>query len=197
MNNSTEKVVWKDVVGYEGLYKISSAGEAWSEISKKTLKLSDNRRYYRAVSLYKNGRTEKYLVHRLVAMAFLANDECKETVNHIDGNKINNNVLNLEWSTQKENNEHAYKTGLHRITEEQINVLTKNGKQYGEKAGKRNAEKNGKPVIAVNNNDGEIRKFSSISEASRALNASPGNISNSLKNGYTVKGYKFYKHRKG
>ena len=66
-----------------------------------------------------------YLIHRLVGTAFIPNPLCKETINHIDGNKANNYVSNLEWATQSENNKHAFKTGLHIITDKQRISLTK------------------------------------------------------------------------
>ena len=67
------------------------------------------------VRLYKNGVPKKFLVHRLVAQAFLSKSK-KPQVNHIDGNKQNNYYKNLEWATSQENNKHAFDTGLNRIT---------------------------------------------------------------------------------
>lgn len=68
-----------------------------------------NNRGYKAVCL----RKTTYMVHRLVAQAFIDNPDNKPVVNHIDGNKLNNDVCNLEWCTVAENNAHARKTGLH------------------------------------------------------------------------------------
>ena len=67
---------------------------------------------YRATDLYINGKRKKSRVHRLVAEAFIANPDNKLEVNHIDGNKYNNNVTNLEWVTKKENCRHAWDNGL-------------------------------------------------------------------------------------
>lgn len=69
---------------------------------------------YVRVELWENGKGRKYLVHRLVAQAFIPNPERKPQVNHIDGDKSNNKISNLEWVTQSENQIHAYRCGLQR-----------------------------------------------------------------------------------
>ena len=76
--------------------------------------LGANGYYY--VDLYKNGKSTKIAVHRLLAMHFIPNPENKRTVNHIDGNKKNNNLSNLEWATDAENVQHAYDTNLQPYT---------------------------------------------------------------------------------
>ncbi len=76
-------------------------------IRKKKLTINKKRGYY-----YLRTKTHNYSVHRLVASAFINNSNNKETVNHIDGNKLNNNISNLEWMTPKENNRHAIENGL-------------------------------------------------------------------------------------
>lgn len=108
--------IWKDVVGYEGLYKISNLGNIISARRNynkgcKYLTPFENDGYDR-VTLVVNYKRKNYLVHRLVAEAFIPNVEQKEVVNHIDGNKKNNTVDNLEWVTKQENTFHAINTGV-------------------------------------------------------------------------------------
>ena len=116
--------IWKDVVGYEGLYQVSNLGRVKSvdrykdnhgtkQLVKEKIKTTrKDKQGYLLLDLYKNNKKKTVRVHRLVAMAFIPNPQNKETVNHIDGNKENNTVENLEWATQKEQNEHIYATGL-------------------------------------------------------------------------------------
>ena len=105
--------IWKDIPEYEGIYQVSNTGKV-KRIDKKEKMLKNNlcgNGYY-YVYLSKNGKVRKFKVNRLVAQAFIENPENKPFVNHIDGDKLNNNVENLEWVTQSENMLHAYKYGL-------------------------------------------------------------------------------------
>lgn len=114
--------VWKDIKGYEGLYQISDYGRIKSFYRTTThtriLKERTHRDGYLYVGLYKNGKTTTAKSHRLVALYFIPNPENKPQVNHKDGNKLNNNVENLEWCTAAENARHAVDTGLWVWTEE-------------------------------------------------------------------------------
>lgn len=102
----TEK--WKDVDGYDGLYKVSNLGRVKGKHRIKSQQ--DNGKGYLMVRLNKNGESRWHLVHRLVAKAFIENPENKPTVNHIDGNRKNNKFNNLEWATYSENNLHSYRS---------------------------------------------------------------------------------------
>ena len=100
---------WRDIDGYEGKYQVSNLGRVRSKY--KILK-PNNVKGYLYVYLRKNNKSKALKVHRLVAEAFLVNEKNKPQVNHIDGNKENNNVNNLEWCTNKENMNHAVRNGL-------------------------------------------------------------------------------------
>ena len=103
----------RDVVGYEGLYSVDIFGTIRNLLSGKVIEHYINEFGYHNVYLYKDGEKKGKRVNRLVAMAFIPNPLNKPQVNHIDGDKNNNNVWNLEWVTNKENSIHAGKTGLY------------------------------------------------------------------------------------
>lgn len=135
------KEIWKDVVGYEGLYKVSNLGNVFSiprqgthSKEKYFLKKNKDRKGYLHVTLFKKCKSFNTGVHRLVAEAFIPNPKNKPQVNHIDGNKENNCVNNLEWVTNQENIDHSWRTGL-RIKEKiykygKDNILSTKVNQY-------------------------------------------------------------------
>lgn len=118
------KEIWKDIIGYEGRYMISNKGQVKSlprkvnrnnsvQITKEIIKkLRINKSGYNTAYLAIIKSYRHFMVHRLVAIAFIPNKENKPFINHIDGNKLNNHVDNLEWCTSSENIKHAYKNGL-------------------------------------------------------------------------------------
>lgn len=117
--------MWKDVPGFEGLYRVSDTGEIKSlsrwikhgRFGKRLLPeiiLKPYGKTYPLVMLRRNGQFCPRYIHRLVAEAFLENPTHMLVVNHKDGNKKNNNVSNLEWVSYSENNYHALNTGLNR-----------------------------------------------------------------------------------
>jgi uncharacterized Fe-S cluster protein YjdI len=104
--------IWKKISGYEDSYEISTYGNIRNIKTCKFLSPSKSGRYV-SVTLYKNGNRCTHSVHRLIAINFIDNPCGKEYVNHIDGNKHNNKVGNLEWVTASENSIHAVKNGLY------------------------------------------------------------------------------------
>lgn len=110
------KEVWKDIAGYEGLYRVSNFGVVRSlpraTTSGRVLRQMADKDGYMKVSLSKNNKLKRCSVHRLVAMAFIPNPQGLPVVNHKDENKANNIVENLEWCTVAYNT--AYKGGLER-----------------------------------------------------------------------------------
>lgn len=116
---------WKDIEGHEGIYVVSSFGSVRScprnilrrngypqTVRGRRLKQDLNKSGYKVVMLGIGTARTSYLVHRLVAKAFVPNPYNKPTVNHIDGNKLNNHYRNFEWATRQEQTTHAVNLGL-------------------------------------------------------------------------------------
>ena len=147
---------WRPLVGYEGYYMVSNLGNVKSlnyrgTGKEKILKPQKTGDSYLQVHLYLDGKGKFYLVHRLVAQAFLPNPDNLPEVNHKDENPKNNNVDNLEWCTSKYNS----------------NYGTRN---------QRVAEKISKPVLAIDKRTGLILKFVSSIEAERETGIDQSNI---------------------
>lgn len=114
--------IFKDVEGYEGKYQVSNKGRVKSmareikngpnksatrHLPEKILKNDIIRNGYAQVAFWKDGKKKNHLVHRLVAKTFLSNPQKLPDVNHIDENKINNQIDNLEWVSRKQNMNHG------------------------------------------------------------------------------------------
>ena len=121
---------WKDIKGWEGQYKVSNVGKVQSlKKSGRLRKPSLTDDGYLVLDLYGKNKREKVLVHRLVATAFLSGgkDLTGLEVNHIDGNKLNNSVENLEWVSPSQNCQHAWNTGLQKKKYGKDHFLSTNG----------------------------------------------------------------------
>lgn len=161
---------WKDVVDYEGIYEVSDTGEVRTKEGKTTHSTRHGVRRWKQrvlkqkiskddccrVTLYKNKKEKTWLVHRLVAEAFLPKIEGKNYINHIDGSRLNNNVLNLEWCDHKHNNNHAFDNDL---------------------------IKTGRKIVLVNKETKEPHYFRSMSKAGHFLGKEHGFVSENLTKG--------------
>ena len=172
----------KDIFGYEGLYKIDKDGNIYSLPRKGTVKhirkISQNKNKfgYMQVVLMKDNKMKTYLVHRLVAIAFIPNLDNLPQVNHKDGNKQNNVVDNLEWCSVSYNTKHAYENNLGGFRD----VVNKN-------------------LIKINNeksynfieitNEYETKIFTSTKDASEYLNTHKDNITRAFRKNQKCKGY--------
>lgn len=159
-------VNWKDIEGFEDNYMVSENGEIYSKKRDIVMKRRQGN-YYQNVSLSLNNKGYTRTIHRLVAQAFIPNPLNKPEVNHIDGNKLNNNVCNLEWVTSSENSQHAVDTGLQKPTKPHL------GKKLGIGSKYHNVMQDRKRWRARVKNNGKIltnKNFSNEEDAARHVN---------------------------
>jgi len=123
--------IWKPIIGFDNKYEVSNFGRVLSKHfnTKKVLKQTPNRLGYQTVCLVDKPKNKLKTVHSLVASAFLNNKLNKPQVNHKDGNKLNNNLQNLEWVTSSENIIHAFKFGFKVPTYKKV-IDEQNGQIY-------------------------------------------------------------------
>lgn len=186
--------IWKDIEDYEGLYQVSNLGRVKSleryqqnhskfqKIEEKMKSIHTKSNGYQFVQLYKDNRMKNIYVHKLVAQAFIPNIDNKPEVNHIDGNKLNNSVKNLEWVTSNENNKHKWSTGLQRFSEKQSKITKENNQKY-----------KSRPIKQLDLQGNYIRTWGNAHEASRQLGIDRSCISQCCNNGRnkTAGGYKW------
>ena len=139
------------IVGFEN-YEVSNLGRVRNIKSGRILKPKLNKYGYLIHGLYKNNKQKYLFLHRIIATAFIDNPEGKPCVNHIDENKLNNDLSNLEWCTVRENN--VYGTRIKRV-----------------------AEKLFKKVIQLDLNDNVLNEFKSMKQAAQETGTHAGDIS--------------------
>lgn len=143
--------IWKDIVGYENLYQVSNFGNVRSFKHKKPKLLKprkDSKGYLQIVLSNHNKSRKNFLIHRLVAQAFIPNPKNYPVINHKDENPLNNNVSNLEWCTQK------YNTNYGTAQERRVKKLT-------------NRKDQSKPVLQYDKNGIFVKEYPSIMDAER------------------------------
>ena len=176
---------WKDIPGYEGLYQASSDGQIRGVGGRKTLSIRHGERHWKErilkpkgcadfrkigyrVALWKDKQAHDYLVARLVACTFLENLlNTKMTVNHKDGNRLNNHIENIEWLSLGDNIRHGFANGLYRQNS----------------------------IVLIDLSCGEKTSHRSYSMAGQAIGRSKGYISNCINTGSEIKGSDGKKYR--
>lgn len=167
---------WKDIPGYEGIYQVSNLGKIRTCEGKTTYTERHGIRHWKQriikqkiwenvygrkdarVSLWKCGKEKTWLVSRLVGLAWCAGYSDGLTINHINGNPLDNRAENLEWVTLSENIKKGYESGLFSNCQREVCLVR----------------------------SGRTMMFESMAEASRFLGRNSGYVSNSIKNGRTI-----------
>ena len=184
------KEIWKSITGFEGLYEVSSLGKVRSLpryvacknnsnrfINGKILNPSVSHDGYKYVDLSNKCIKYRFKIHRLIAISFIDNPKNNPQINHKDGNKLNNNVSNLEWCTNSENQKHAHLIGIKKTP-----IVAISGEN----------NPNNKPIVQISLDGRILNKFYSATEAMKITNINRGHIrSVCLGKRKTAGGYKW------
>lgn len=154
---------WNKVNGFPK-YSVSSSGNVRNDSTGRMKELFVDTKGYLSVDLYSHGERKRFRVSRLVGEAFIDNPESKPQINHIDGNKLNNSVSNLEWVTAQENVRHAFDNGLCHPSRSMLGRKNPNAGRHGKKV----------RIVET----GEV--FDSILECERAINGNNRHICDCL-----------------
>ena len=159
--------IWKDIVGYEGLYQVSNLGRVKSlnykhSDKEKIRKLAIDKYGYPIVTLYNENKGKTHTIHRLVAEAFIDNSNNNPCIDHINTDRTDNRVCNLKWVTHKENNN---------------NPLTIDKKRKNPRYGVTGVNNVRSTVVLQFSKDGEfIKKWDCITDVQRELGINRGNV---------------------
>lgn len=184
----------KDVIGYEGIYQIDEFGNVYSlerkvvkhdgfrTVPKTILRKSKDKNGYIRMTLSKNGIRKKYSLHRLLALAFIKNANNKTCINHIDGDKLNNSLTNLEWVSRSENTKHALC-----VLNKKFGLKGELGTNWYIKKGVKAPAC--KTVLMLDKSNNIIQEFQSVTDAGKFLNKSTAQITHYLKG---IRNNRFY-----
>lgn len=167
--------IWKDIKDYEGLYQASNLGNIKSVKKNRNLKFINRSDGYYYINLSKKSKVKPTKVHRIIAQTFIENPNNYNIINHIDGNRKNNCISNLEWCTQSHNIKEAYRMGTKKPNK--INI------------------KKRKKVMQFSVNYQLIKIWDSIKEASKELKIKDSNISLVCKNKRNLAGGFVWKYK--
>ena len=173
-----ENEVWKDVVGYEGLYEVSNLGRVKSKTRKNTILLKPSEtKGYLFVFLCKDKKVKRKSIHRLVANAFIENPYNYPIINHVNENKADNRVENLEWCSAKYNINYYFDMHPKKREEYRNNFTDKDGKHFNPVGARKRLE----PIAQINENFEIIEIYNSAADVGRKLNIKSDDVYQSCK----------------
>jgi len=164
--------IWKDIIGYEGLYQVSSLGRIKSLKNRQgnvqLLKIRIMKNGYCEVGLFKNKKYKYFLVHRLVAIAFVPNPNNYPEINHKDENPQNNCADNLEWCSRQYNINYGHRN-------EKVSEKARHRKTLGNHTNHPRGSKNhnSKPVEQYDIEGNYLNRFDCVADAERYLGIKP------------------------
>lgn len=161
-------LIKEPIKGYENIYWIDTQGNIYN--ARKQLKTYFTNTGYECIKLVKDGVRKSPTIHRLVALQFIPNPDNKAEVNHIDGDKSNNHVSNLEWSTSSENKKHALQTGLKVYNNPSQGLRIGNSSKFHNVTYDKSRSK-WKACVRHNNQNYGQKRFDTEEEAARHVDA--------------------------